>query len=111
MVSANSSTSAGGLARADNGDPADEEGGDPAHGGQIRPHGRGDRGTLHFHHHLLAGVEGGGVHLGDGRGGERLPVELREDVLERTAQVLLHHLAGPPRTTRGVPGRGGGGTR
>ena len=55
------------------GDAADEVGGDPAHGGQIRPHGRGDRGPLHFHHHLFAGTQGGGVDLGDRRGGQRRP--------------------------------------
>ena len=73
------------------GDPADEVGGDPAHGGQIRPHGRGDRGTLHFYHHLLAGTEGGGVDLGDGRGGQRLALEPAEDLLERAAEVRLDH--------------------
>ena len=46
-------------------DPADEVRGDPAHGGQIRPHGGGDRGSLHFDHHLLAGT--GGWRRGPGR--------------------------------------------
>ena len=79
-------------------DAADEVGGDPAHGGQIRPHGRGDRGTLHFYHYLLARPEGGGVHLGDRRGGQRGSVEAGEELLERAAQILLHH--GPDRLER-----------
>jgi hypothetical protein len=45
---------------------------------------------LHFHHYLLAGMKRGCVHLGDGRGGERLPVELQEDILEGPAELLLH---------------------
>jgi hypothetical protein len=47
---------------------------------------------LHLDHDPLAAVEPRAVHLADRSGGQRLGLDVLEDVLPRHAQLLLHHL-------------------
>ena len=49
-------------------------------------------GSLDLHHDLLAVRQRRAVHLGDRAGGERLWLDVIEDVLPRHAQLLLHHV-------------------
>ena len=51
------------------------------------------RRALHLDHDVLAGAQGGAVHLGDRGGRERLGVEALEHLLERPTEVLLDHAA------------------
>src|SRR6266540_3309192 len=50
-----------------------------------------DARTLDLHHHRLPRVQPGAVRLADGRRGERLPVELGEDALDRAAELGLEY--------------------
>ena len=92
-VSANSSTSAGGLASAVDRDAPDEPGRQPRQGGDVVAEQLGHPGPLHLDHDLLAGAQAGGVHLGDRRRRDRGLVEPLEQLLERTAEVDLDHRA------------------
>ena len=91
ICSANSSTSAGGLASAAIGMRPMSNG--PSHD-SARRSARTSAATLrslHLHHDLFAGEEAGGVHLRDRRRRERLLGELGEHRLERPAEVGFHH--------------------
>ena len=48
-----------------------------------------DAGPLHLDHHLLAGRKPGAMHLGDGRGCERLRIDLGEQLAPGLLQPLL----------------------
>ena len=71
------------------GDAADEVRGEPRHHPQVLADQARHRGALHLDHDVLAGVQRGGVDLGDRGGRERRLVEPREHVLEAGAEVLL----------------------
>ena len=93
IVSANSSTSAGGLA-------SEAIGIRPTRNGAIQLitrrslcTRRGRPRPLHLDDDLLAGAQRGGVHLGDRGGGERGGVERGEQVLDPAAEVGLDHRA------------------
>ena len=89
MVSANSSTSAGGLASAAIGMRPTRNGASHAMTRRSWCTCVADGRSLHLDHDLLAGAQAGAVHLGDGRGGERGRLELGEDGLERTTELVL----------------------
>ncbi len=110
MVSANNSTSAGGLASAETGIRPIRWGAIQLMAARSVRTDRGDRGALNFYHYILTGSKGGGVHLGDGGGGQRLAVEAAEDLLERGARDPLPRRPVPLRRARAAPGRGGAGT-
>ncbi len=89
IVSAKSSTSAGGLESAVTGIRPTSMGRDPRHGGDVEPHQRGDGPALHLHDHPFAGPQGRGVDLGDRCRGDRGAVEGDEDLGERATEILF----------------------
>ena len=89
MVSANSSTRAGGLVRAAIGMRPTSMRGDPRHGGDVQPDQGGHGAPLDLDHHPLAGPQGGRVDLGDGGRGDGHPVEGDEHLGQGPSQVLL----------------------
>ena len=90
-VSANSSTSAGGLASAATGMRPMRRGASHERAAMSSRKQLGDLRPLHLHHHLLAGAQAGGVHLGDRGRGDRGLVEPLEQLLEGAAEVDLDH--------------------
>ena len=89
MVSANSSTSAGGLASAAIGMRPTRCGATHAMTRRSRCTSSRDLRPLHLDHDLLAGAQRGGVDLRDRRGRERRAVEAAEHRVERLPQLLL----------------------
>ena len=81
------------IGQGGDGDPADQLGGDPRHGGDVQADQGGHVAPLDLDHHPLAGPQGGRVDLGDGGRGDGHPVEGDEHVGQRPAEVLLD---GPP---------------
>jgi hypothetical protein len=71
------------------GNPPDQERGDPGHRAQVALHEPGDLRPLHLHDDLFARAQPRRVHLRDRRGREALLVETREHRLERLTQVFL----------------------
>ena len=74
------------------GDPPDEVGGQPCHDGEVLTHARRHRRTLHLDHDRRAVQQCGGVHLGDGGGGERGAFDRGEGGRERSAQLVGQNL-------------------
>ncbi len=74
-------------------DAADEVRREPAHGAQVPAHEAGDLRPLDLDDDLLAGVQPGRVHLGDGRRGDGRLVDPGEDGLQRRAELLLERAA------------------
>ena len=73
------------------GDAADQAGRQPRQRGDVVAEALRDLRPLHLHHDLLAGAQPGGVHLGDGGGGDGRLVEPLEQLVERAAEVDLDH--------------------
>ena len=82
IVSANSSTRAGGLASDGDRDAADEVWREPRHDAQVVAHETIDGRPLHLDDDVFAGAQPCRVDLGDRRGRERCAVERLEHVLE-----------------------------
>ena len=87
-------------------DAPHQAGRDPGHDGQVLLDEAVHLRPLDLDHDLLARPECRGVDLGDGGGGQRLPVEPGEHGFDGPAEVLLHHLADGRPTSRAAPGRG-----
>lgn len=92
IVSVNSSTS-GRIGQRRDRDATDEKRRQPGHHLEVSIDLGADGRSLHFDHHLLAGVQRGNVHLGDRGSGKWLSVERGEHILQRSAQVGFDHLA------------------
>lgn len=92
IVSANSSTRAGGLADRGDRNPPDKMGSEPRHHPQILGDERADLRPLHLDHHPLAGDQFSRMDLGDGRGGQRRVVDPGEHRTETGAEFLFDHL-------------------
>ena len=90
MVSANSSTNAGGLAERGHGDAPDEEGRQPRHDLEVLMHEHRDRRSLHLHDDVLTRAQPSPMHLRDRRGCQRLALERREHRVQWRAQLRLH---------------------
>ena len=82
MVSANSSTRAGGLASAATGIRPIRRGASQLMAAMSRSHQARHLGPLHLDHHFFAGAQAGGVDLGDRRGSDRGGLEVLEDRLQ-----------------------------
>ena len=80
-------------------DATDEERCEPRHHPEVLAHELRDGGALHLHHDLLAGVERGGVDLGDRRGGERGRRSKRRRRPRAGAEILLD---GGPHVVEGL---------
>ena len=93
MVSANSSTRAGGLASAATGMRPMRNGASQAMTRRSLRTRTRHRGPLDLDHDRGAVEQGGRVHLGDGGGGQAPVVDAGEDVVEGPTQVLLDHPA------------------
>ncbi len=91
IVSAKSSTRAGGLASAGDRDAADEVRGQPRHHGEVLAHPRRDGGTLHLHHHRRPVTQRRCVHLRDGCRGQRGVLDRREHRPDGPSQLLGEH--------------------
>ena len=89
MVSANSSTRAGGLARAATGMRPTSSGASQLMAARSRPDHLGHGGALHLDDHPLAGEQAGRVDLGDGGGGQGHGIDRGEQRVEGPAEVLL----------------------
>ena len=89
IVSANSSTRAGGLARAATGMRPTRNGASHAMTAMSARTRSATDGPLHLDDDALAGAQRGRVHLGDRRRRQRLVVDGGEHLVERPAQVLL----------------------
>ena len=63
--------------------------GEQREGSEVAFHHLGDSGALHLDHHRLAGVQPRGVRLPDGSRGERLPIELGENVVDAAIELGL----------------------
>jgi hypothetical protein len=66
--------------------------GQAGHDVQVALDHRPDPGALDLDRHLRPGPQPGRVHLGDRGGGQRLPVEVGEHLVDRPAQVGRQHL-------------------
>ncbi len=83
----------GGVGERRDRDPPDQERGEEAHGGEVPAHELGDLGPLDLDDHSFAGQKTGAVHLGNGGGGDRGPVELGEGRVEGAAELRLDDAA------------------
>ncbi len=72
-------------------DAAHQAGREPGERGDVVAEALRDLRPLHLDHDLFAGAQPGRVHLGDRGRGDRRLVERLEQLLERTAEVDLHH--------------------
>ena len=77
--------------------------GEERQGGEVALHDVLDPGALDLHDDPLAGAQPGDVGLADRRGGERLPVELGEHLVDRRRRAR-------PRAPAWIASRGSGGT-
>ena len=80
----------GGVGQRRHRDASHQSGGDPAHGGQVAADQGGHLGALDLDDHGLARLQGGRVDLGDRGRRHRCALEAGEDLLQGSAQVLLH---------------------